>query len=261
MPRPLRDDQALFVRKIVLPQHAIRPGGAQLQIALRPKAPPRDAGKQKQLVVQAAVAVQQADAGQLQDGFVDADVARAVVKVLPGAALHIDLGFGGQRGRPQQPARVVVVAVAEHDGIHPAQVQPQRGGVGGKGVRRAGVQQQGVARGLDIQAQTVLMGAARCAGGVFDQGDDAHGSPLSARRFAVFSALVSACPLGFTRSVFPSIAQTAAKRKAAPARPGGKGGQHKSGAAERCAACLRGTVPDQPVTVTLVMWGLTPSYQ
>ena len=65
--------------------------------------------------------------------------------------------------------------MAEYHGVHPAKVQPQGGGVIGKGTGCPGVQQQGVAGRLDIQAQAVFMGTARRTGGIFDQGDDTHG--------------------------------------------------------------------------------------
>ena len=177
MPPALAHHQALFMGKIVLHPAAVGPAHRQFPVAPGPEPPPGDPRKQKQFFIQAAVAVQQAQPRQFQDGFVDADVPLAVEKFPRRAPLHIDAGPRGQRRRLQQPARVVVVAVAQHDGIHPPQVQPQHRRVGGEGAGGAGVHQQGMAAGLDVQAQAVLVGAARYAGGVFDQGDDAHGAP------------------------------------------------------------------------------------
>ena len=73
---------------------------------------------------------------------------------------------------------MVVVAVTEHHRIHPGQVQPQGGGIVRKCAGGAGIHQQGMAGSLDIQAQAVFMGAARYAGGVFDQGNDTHSGTL-----------------------------------------------------------------------------------
>ena len=174
----LGNDQALFMGEIILHRGAVRGGGAQFQVAAGPEPPPRDARKQEQFLVQAAVPVQQMQVGQVQNGLVDANIPVPVVEIPPGAPLHINLGMGCQFHQPPKAARMVIVAVTEHHRIHPGQIQPQGGGIVRKSAGGAGVHKQGVAGGFHIQAQAVFMNTARCAGGVFDQGNDAHGGTL-----------------------------------------------------------------------------------
>ena len=169
------DDQALFVGKIVLHQAAVGGRCLQFPVAFRPEAPPRNAGEEEKLLIQTAVALQQMQVGQLQDGFVDADIAVAVVKVPRCPPLHIDLRPGRQFRQAQEAPGVVVVAVAEHHRVHPGEVQSQGGGIVRKGAGGTGVQQQSVAGGLDVETQPVFMGAPRRAGGVLDERDDPHG--------------------------------------------------------------------------------------
>jgi hypothetical protein len=107
----------------------------------------------------------------------------------------VHLRPSGQTEHLRQTAGVVIVAVAEHDGIDLAQVQAEGTTVVRAGFTLAGVEQHVLPRGADVQRQTVFRGQTRCSPVVDQDGDGGcfrfHGA---SRRMHLPSARASGWP-------------------------------------------------------------------
>ena len=101
----------------------------------------------------------------------------------------------GQTEHSAEAAGVIIVAVAEHDGVELAQVQAEATIVVHAGVTLAGVEQHGLPRGADVQRQTVFRDQTQCSPVVDQDGDGGrfrfHGA---SRRMHLPSARASGWP-------------------------------------------------------------------
>ena len=78
---------------------------------------------------------------------------------------------------PDKAVSVVIVAVGKDGKIDRREVDAERFCVVGEGTGLAGVEEDFVVAGFDVQAQTVLAGQAFPAGGIFGKDGDFHGAP------------------------------------------------------------------------------------
>ena len=111
----------------------------------------------------------------------------AGLAVAPGVARRLRFGLRVHRHAPSsresrgQPARVIVVPVAEHDCVGAVQGDPERVGVVGESQALSGVEQDEVAARLDPQRQSVLGQQPAPPGHVVRQDHDPHRPHLLVR--------------------------------------------------------------------------------
>lgn len=127
------------------------------KIALGPKPPAGHRREKGELVIYLIyIGVDEFESGKVKDGFVDADVFLTMVKIAGSTAAHIYPCGRGEGHEADDAACMVIVPVADDDGVGFCDVRAEGCGIFPRQRRCAGIHYYVMLRGLDIKAQAVL---------------------------------------------------------------------------------------------------------
>ena len=131
--------------------------------------PARDTAEQEQLIIKADITVCRQDVRKAQYIRIYADIAFTVEMRLGSSPLHYDLCSTVELCKRKYASRVVIMPVAEDNGINICQVDAKRCGISDNCICLSGIKQQLMLFGFYIDTQPMLGSTFLVFGSIFNE--------------------------------------------------------------------------------------------